>query len=144
MWKDFLAGLYSVSLLLLLCISGCLVPRSGGMSHLSPKNIVCGQPWVISAVFYIVPSDPKERYGKLTERYKDVTIHIRDSVNSDFVAVPMVVESANPAKGEIQYLANMKATPCDSGIEYVEYYIDKTFKGIYNRSKYYTVPVSKK
>ncbi len=93
--------------------------------------------------YVVVPIDPKERYGKLTERYKDVMIHIRNSVNSDFVAVPMVVENANPAKGEIQYIANMKAIPCNAGITYVEYYIDEMFKGVYNGTKSYRVPVNK-
>jgi hypothetical protein len=143
MCKYFLAGLYSVSLLLLLYISGCLEAGSGHMRYGPPKNIVCGKPWVITVDFSLTLADPKEKHGKLAERYKDVVIHIRDSSNSNFITMPMVIENVTPATGDIQFNATMKAIPCDSGITYVEYYIDEMFNCVYNRTKLYRVPVTK-
>jgi hypothetical protein len=143
MCKDFWAELFSVLLLLLLCTSGCQVAGGGFGFHSPPKNIVCGQPWVISFSFYVVPIDPKEKYGKLTERYKDVVIHIHYSSDTNFITVPMVVESANPKTGELRMKADMKPIPCDANIEYVGYRMDCMLNNHYNQSKYYIVPVSK-
>jgi hypothetical protein len=143
MGKYFLVGLYSVSLSLLLCASGCQVAGGGGMRYNPPENVICGHPWVISADFYIIPPDQKERYGKLTERYKDVTVYICNSRDSNFIAVPMVVESANPKTGDLRMKADMKLIPCDSGITYVEYYICSKLNGVYNRTKSYRVPIIK-
>ncbi|MGA2172003.1 MAG: hypothetical protein ABSG82_03180 [Sedimentisphaerales bacterium] len=143
MCKYYSAALYSLLFLGLLCTSGCQVAGGGGMFYGPPNNIICEKPWDITVKYVVVPIDPKEKFGKLTERYKNVTIHLRDSVNSDFVAVPMVVESANSGIGELQMKADMKPIPCNSGIEYVEYYIDCMFNGVYNRTKLYRVPISK-
>ena len=92
-----------------------------------PKRIICDEPWVITVKYVVIPVDPKEKRGKLTERYKNITIHIRDSLNDNFLAVPMAVESVNPEIGEMQMKADMKPIPCNFGIEYVEYYIDCIF-----------------
>ena len=143
MCKYFPAGLYSVLFLLLLCISGCNIAGAGFGGHTPPKKIICDKPWVISANYSIVPIDPKEKHGKLTERFKEFVIHIHYSSDNNFIDVPMVVESVNPEIGELQMKANMQPIPCDSGIEYVAYYIDDLFDNHYNMSKYYIVPVSK-
>ncbi len=130
-------------LCLSLCISGCNIAGGGFVHYRPPKKIICDQPWVITIGYSVVPVDPKEKYGKLAERWKNVTIHIRDSLNGNFLAVPMVVESVNPQIGEIYYKADMKPLPCNSGIEYVEYYIDEIFGPNYNRTRLYKIPVSK-
>jgi hypothetical protein len=143
MYKHFPAGLYSVSLLLLLYVGGCFEAGGGFLHYGPPEKIPCGKPWVISAGHDVVPVDPKEKHGKLTERYKNVAIHIRYSSDNNFIAVPMVVESVNPKIGELQMKADMKPIPCESGIEYVGYFIDCVFDNHYNRSKYYIVLVSK-
>jgi hypothetical protein len=144
MGKYFLVGLYSVSLSLLLCVSGCFEAGGMGMYYGPPKNIACGNPWIISVGYYVVPVDPKEKHGKLTERIKDVVIYIHYSSDNNFIAVPMVVERVNPKTGELQMAANMPPIPCDSGIEYVAYYINDMSDNHYNQSKYYIVPVSNK
>ena len=143
MWKYFVTGLFSGLPLLLLSVSGCLEAGSGHMRYGPPEKIVCGKPWVITVNFSLTLADPKEKHGKLSERYKDVMIHIRDSSNGDFISVPMVIENADPATGDIQFSAIMKEIPCDSGITYVEYYIDEIFNCVYNRTKLYRIPVSK-
>lgn len=113
------------------------------MRYGPPKNIVCGKPWVITVDFSLTLADPKEKHGKLAERYKDFVIYIHYSSDNNFIAVPMVVESANPKTGELQMKADMKPIPCDANIEYVGYRIDCMFDNHYNRSKYYIVPVGK-
>jgi len=142
MRNKFTAGLYFV-LCLFPWISGCYLPEGGGMFYGPPKKIICDKPWEITVKYVVIPADPKEKYGKLSERYRDVTIHIRDSLNGNFLAVPMVIESVNPEIGEMRMKADMKLIPCDSGVEYVEYYIDNIFGPNYNRTKLYKIPVSK-
>jgi len=116
----------------------------GGFLHYRPpEKIVCGTPWVMEVGYSNTPYDPKEKRGKLTEIYKDVAVHIRDSSNSDFVAVPMVLEKAIPATSEIWFISTMKTIPCDSDITYVEYYIENMNNGVYERTRLYRVPVSK-
>ena len=143
MRKDFPAEIYSVLFFLLLCIGGCYLPSGGGTIHTPSKKIICDKPWVITLGFYVWPEDPKEKYGKLAERWKDVTIHIRDFSNDNFLAVPMVIESVNPEIGEMRMKADMKLIPCDSGVEYVEYYIEDTFGYHYSRTEIFKVPVSR-
>jgi hypothetical protein len=111
-------------------------------------NIVCGISW--EATIDIVVRPPQTVY-KHPERCKDVTVHIRDSADSNFIAVHMVLDSANLNRGEcyLYWKAGMKPVPCDSNIEYVEYYIDFSIVkyGHYNvnrRTDCYRVPVSKK
>jgi hypothetical protein len=98
---------------------------------------------MIEVGYSITPPDPKERRGKLTEKYKDVAVHIRGSSDSNFVAVPMVLEKAIPATSEIWFISTMKTVPCDSNITYVEYYIENRTNGVYGRTQLYRVPVSK-
>ena len=145
MCKNFGAGLYSV-LLLLLCISGCYVAGITWGRSLPPKNIVCDIPW--EATIDIVVNPP-QLIGNHPERCKDVTIHIRDSVDGNFIAVPMVLEKANLNRGELYWKADMKPILCDAGVEYVEYYIDYTIREFGHYSKYYRtgfyrVPIGKK
>lgn len=124
-------------------ISGCYLPGGGGTIHTPSKKIICDKPWEITVEFFVIPVDPKEKHGKLAEEWKDVTIHIRDSLNGNFLAVPMVVESVNPKISKMYLKASMKPIPCDSGIEYVEYYMDFVFDRRNNSTKTYKVPVSK-
>lgn len=143
MCKDSSAGLFSVLLLLLLCISGCYFPNSVGMRYGPPREIVCGKPWLIELSYHVVPLDPKQKHGKLTERIKDVVIYIHNSSDSNFIAIPLSATNISPEIGEIQFNATMKPVPCDSGIEYVEYYIEETCDCVYNRTRLYRVPVGK-
>jgi hypothetical protein len=143
MRKAFPAEIYSALFLLLLCISGCNIAGGGGMFYEPPKKIICDKSWDVTVKFVVIPVDPKEKRGKLVERYKNVTIHIRNSLNGDFLAVPMVIENANPKIGEIYYKTDMKPISCNSDIEYVEYYIDDIFGPNYNRTEAFKVPVSK-
>jgi hypothetical protein len=140
MRKYFPAGLYSALFFLLSFINGCYV--AGGIHGrcVPPEKIACGKPRVI-AIDIVV--NPPEALGKHIERCKDVTIHIRDSLNGNFVAVPMVLESVRLKFGELHWNATMKPIPCDSGIGYVEYYIDYMFGLKYYRTKYYRIPVSR-
>jgi hypothetical protein len=145
MCKDFWAGVFSVLLLLLLCTSGCYVAGSIFTTHHPQNDIVCNISWEIPVEIHI---NPPELIGKHPERCKDVTIHIRDSVDGNFIAVPMVLESVNFKVGKLYWKADMKPILCDAGVEYVEYYIDYTIRefGHYNkyyRTDYYRVPVSK-
>jgi hypothetical protein len=60
----------------------------------------------------------------------------------------MVLENMNLNRGELYWKADMKPILCDSGIEYVEYYIDFSIIefGHYNKhhgTDFYKVPVSK-
>lgn len=143
MCKDFWTGLFSVLLLLLLCISGCELAGGGWLHYRPPDKIVCGTPWVMEVGYSITPYDPKEKRGKLTEKYKNVVVHIRDSSDSNYVAVPMVLEKAIPATSEIWFNSTMKPIPCDPAITYVEYYIEHMINGVYERTRLYKVPVSK-
>jgi hypothetical protein len=143
MHRTFPKGLYSILFFILLFISGCNIAGGGFVEYSPPKKIICNTPWTIIMKFSVVPVDPKEKYGKLAGRYKDVTIHIRDSVNSDFVVVTMIVESVDPATGEIKYIAYMKPISYNTDIRYVEYYMDYMFDHSYNRTELYRVPVSK-
>jgi hypothetical protein len=124
------------------CVSGCNIAGGGFVHYRPPKEIICDKPWVITIGYSVVPVDPKEKRGKLTERYKNITIHIRDSLNNNFLAVPMVIESVNPKIG-MYMKADMNPISCSSGIEYVEYYIDSVFDRRSNSTKTYRIPVSK-
>jgi hypothetical protein len=142
--KYYALTLYSLLFLGLPCISGCYV--AGGVCGMTapPRNIPCDNPCVITISIFV---NPPEALGKHIERCKNVTLHIRNSLSDNFAAVPMVLESANFNAGELCWNATIEPIPCDSHIEYVEYYIDYTFG--YNYSKYYRtncykVPVSKK
>jgi hypothetical protein len=120
------------------------LPGGGGGSIRPPEKIICDKPWVIPIVFSVWPDDPKEKYGKLVDRYRNVVIHIYDSTTNDYTTVP--AETPGIVFNERKRLAiraNMKPIPCDSGIEYVEYYIDFVFDGRNNSTKIYRVPVSK-
>ncbi|MGA2679725.1 MAG: hypothetical protein ABSF37_10560 [Sedimentisphaerales bacterium] len=147
MGKYLLAGLYSVSLLLLLCISGCQVAGGrggGGITHYSPLSSVdCGKPWVISVGYSLAMVDRKEKPSKLIERFKAGVVHIHYSSDNNFIDVPMVFESVNPETGKLKMKADMKPIPCDSNIEYVGYLIDFMFDNHYKKSKYHIVPVTK-
>jgi hypothetical protein len=131
-------------LFLLPYIGGCQLAGGGFLHYRPPDKIVCGAPWLMEVGYSNTPYDPKEKRGKITEIYKDVSVHIRDSSNSDFVAVPMVLEKAIPATSEIWFISTMKTIPCDSDITYVEYYIENMNNGVYERTQLYKVPVSKK
>jgi hypothetical protein len=132
-----------VLLFLLSFIGGCQVAGGGFGGPILPKNIICDKPWAISAVYSITPPDPREKRGKLTEMYKDVVIHIRYSSDSNFIAVPMAIESVTPTTSEIRFNAIMKPILCDSGVTYIECYIDLMINGVYERNKLYKVQVSK-
>jgi hypothetical protein len=124
------------------CISGCYLPGGGGGSIRPPKKVICDKPWVITTVFSVWPDDPQEKYGKLTDRYRNVVIHIRDSTTNDYTAVPAETPGVVFHEGtRLAVKANMKPIPCDSGIEYVEYYMDFVFDGRNNSTKKYRVPV---
>lgn len=143
MYKYFPAMLYCVLFFLLLCISGCQVAGGGFVHYYPPKKIICDEPWVITIGFSISIADPEEKYGKLAERWKNITIHIRDSSDSNFLAVPMVIQDADPKTGKSYFKADMKPISCDPSIKYVEYYIDEMFDYHYNRTEIYKVPVGK-
>ena len=128
--------LFAVLFFLPLCISGCYFAGSIFTYHHPQNNIVCNISWEIPVEIHI---NPPQRIGNHPERCKDVTIHIRNSADSNFIAVPMVLENANLNRGELHWKADMKPISCDSGIEYVEYYIDYTFG--YNYSKYYRTDI---
>ena len=142
--KKYMYKYYSLLFLILFFIDGCQVAGGGGYFYQPPKEIVCDRPWTIRILFVVTPRDPKEKLGKLTERYKDITIHFHDYAINEFISIPMVVESANTKTGQFQMKAEMKPIPCDSDEKYVDYYIDFTFKGIYNSSKHFIIPVIKK
>jgi len=146
MRKYYPGVLYSLLFLGLLCTSGCYVAGITWGRSLPPKNIVCGVSWETTIDIVI---NPPQLIGNHPERCKDVTIHICNSADSNFIAVPMVLENANLNRGELHWKADMKPILCDSGVEYVEYYIEYTIRefGHYNkyyRTDYYKVPVSKK
>jgi hypothetical protein len=143
MCKKFSAGGYFVLFLFLLLIGGCQVAGGGFRRYSPPEKIVCDRPWDITIVYSITMPDPKERYGKLSERWKDVTVHIRDSSDSNFIAVPVVLQSANPKTGESCFKVTMKPVSCGSYIKYVEYYIDYMFDNNYSGTRLYRVPVSR-
>ncbi|MGA2679780.1 MAG: hypothetical protein ABSF37_10845 [Sedimentisphaerales bacterium] len=114
------------------------------VDHNPPKKIACDNPWVIEIDICIIPY---ETLGSHIDRCKDVTIHIRDSSNNSYTAVPMIVEKINRNLGRMDLKADMKPIPCDSNIGYVEYYIDYMFgrKGYkYYRTDIYRVNVSNK
>jgi len=142
MYKYLVTGLYYVLFLLLPGITGCIVVGGGGMFHHPPEKIICDKPWVITAIFVVTPRDPKEKYGKLTERWT-VAVNIRNSSIGNFTAVPMVIESVNPEMGELHLKANMKPIPCTPDINYIDYYIDDIFDHNYHRMGLHSVPVSK-
>jgi hypothetical protein len=146
MHKYYQAVLYSVLFLVLLCIGGCqLLHFAGGgfHSHMPPEKIICDKPWTVTISFCITMPDPKEKYGKLAGRWKDVTIHIRNSSDSNLVAVPMVLQSADPKTGYSVFSADMKPIPCDPNVKYVEYYEDGRFDNCFSGTRLYRVPVSK-
>ncbi len=147
MYKYFLAGLYSVSLLLLLCISGCYVAGVIWERTLPPDKIICDWPWYASIDIVV---NPPQIIDKHPERCKNVTVHIRDSADSNFIAVPMVLDSTNLNRGALYlyWKAEMKPVPCDSNIDYVEYYIDFSIveyghHNVNRSTDTYRVPVSK-
>jgi hypothetical protein len=136
----------SILFFLLLYINGCQLAHfaGGGFTYYDPPDkIACDKPWEITVVYSISTADPKEKYGKLAERWKDATIRIRDSSKGDFLAVPMVIQSVDLKTGESYFKATMKPIPCDSNIAYLEYYIDVIFDNNYNRTTLYRVPVGR-
>ncbi|MDD5134222.1 MAG: hypothetical protein PHP01_02270 [Phycisphaerae bacterium] len=137
---------FCIVLLFTFLLCGCQLANfagGGGMYYQPPEKIICEKSWEIKLAFYVWPTDPKEKYGKLSERWKDVIIHIRDSSAGDFSTVPMVLQNVDTNIGKLYFKANMKPIPCSFGIKYVEYYIDEMFDGHYNRTELYRVPVSK-
>lgn len=125
-------------------MSGCQIAGSGHMRYIPPQKIICNKEWKTEICVSLTLPDPKEKYGKFVDRYKDVNIHIRDSLNENYINVPMIIKKADQATGEIIFTTTMKAIPCNTGIEYVEYYIDFIFDHNYQRTKIYKIPVSKK
>jgi hypothetical protein len=146
MCKKLSAVLYSVLFLLLLCISGCYVAAVTWGKSLPPKNIVCDKSWEVTIDIVV---NPPQLIDKHSERCRDVIVHIRNSADSNFIAVPMVLDSMNLDRGEFYWKADIKPVSCDSNIEYVEYYIDYSIVEFGHYSKYhrigfYKVPVSRK
>ena len=136
---------FCIILLFAFLLCGCQLTNfagGGGMYYQPPGKIICDKSWEIALAFCVWPADPKEKYGELSERWKDVTIHIRDSSTGDFLTVPMVLQNADPKTGKSYFKADMKPIPCSFGIKYVEYYIDEMFDGHYNRTELYRIPVN--
>ena len=144
MRKYFRIVVYFILLFSILGIDGCGLGARLNANHNPPQKIVCDNPWAIEIDICIIPY---KTLGSHIDRCKDVAIHIRDSSNNSYTAVPMIVENINRNLGKINLKADMKPIPCDSGIGYVEYYIDYMFgrKGCkYYRTDLYKVPVSNK
>lgn len=138
MYMDIRVRFYYI-LSAILLMGGCFKPGGDWLYHHPPNEIVCDQPWTLTAKLLV-----NEKHVDLAEECKDFMIHIRDSRSDEYSEIRMMLISQNesPRFLEAELKAEMPLIPCNSKIDYVEYYMDHMTRGTtYNRSKLYTVPI---